>query len=176
MRELLTSVVSLALGVLACSAASAADNGVADKPYMGWSSWSCFAKDVDEAKIVAQADAMADKLKKYGYTYINIDAGWHNDKDFDEHGRRLVDAKKFPHGIPWLADYVHGKGLKLGLYVEPGMPIVAYNQNGVILGTNIHIADITDATQSGNTLHKNFYKIDFTKPGAKNGSAAAPIC
>jgi hypothetical protein len=147
--------------------AGAADNGIADMPYMGWSSWSCFQKNFDEQKIIAQVDVMADKLKKYGFTYINIDAGWHNDKDFDEHGRRLPDAKKFPQGIQHLADYVHSKGLKLGLYIEPGMPVEAYNQNGVVLGTDIHIAGFTDATQQANTLDRNFYRIDFKKPGAK---------
>jgi hypothetical protein len=164
MRALATILLAAVLSTAIC--ARAADNGIADKPYMGWSSWSSLRKDFDEGKIVAEADVMADKLKKYGYTYIDLDAGWHNDQDFDENGRRLPDATKFPHGIKWLADYVHSKGLKFGLYVEPGMPIVAYNKNGIIAGTNIHIADITDATQNGNTLRKNFYKIDFTKSGS----------
>src|SRR5262245_41790006 len=131
----------IAVALFACLhlQARADDNGIANKPYMGWSSWSFYSKGFDEAAIVAQADVMAAKLKKYGYTYINIDAGWHNDKDFDEHGRRLFDAEKFPHGIKWLSDYVHSKGLKFGLYIEPGMPAEAFNQNGAILGTNIRI-------------------------------------
>ena len=162
-----SSILLLVCVVLACMPARGADNGLGDKPYMGWSSWSCFSKKFDEAAIVAQADVMADKLKKYGYTYINIDAGWHNDKDFDEHGRRLPDASKFPHGIKWLADYVHSKGLKFGLYIEPGMPVEAFNKNGTILVTDISIADITDASTMGNTLGKNFYRIDFTRPGAE---------
>ena len=84
-----SSILLLMCVALACLPARGADNSLGDKPYMGWSSWSFYTKKFDEAAIVAQADVMADKLKKFGYTYINIDAGWHNDKDFDEHGRRL---------------------------------------------------------------------------------------
>jgi len=178
MRRQLTTIVVCLIGVLVHRPALGADDQLADKPYMGWSSWSFYAKKFDEAAIVAQADVMSSKLKKYGYTYINIDAGWHNDKDFDEHGRRLFDKTKFPHGIKWLSDYVHGKGLKFGLYIEPGMPEEAFNQNGTILGTNIRIADITDSTQQANTLGKKFYRIDFTRPGAKEWlqSSADLLC
>jgi len=144
------------------------DNGLAQKPYMGWSSWSYLKKDkLNEEAVMAQADVMAEKLKKYGYTYINIDAGWHNDKDFDANGRRMCDSSKFPRGMKFIGDYLHSKGLKFGLYIEPGMPVEAYNQNGTILGTNIRVQEITDATQFANTLGKNFYRIDFSKPGAR---------
>ncbi len=164
MKRIILTILLCAFSSLFQSGVQAADNGIADRPYMGWSSWSLYSKNINEAKIMAQADAMAKRLKQFGYEYINLDAGW--TKSFDEHGRRVFDPQKFPHGIKWLADYVHQKGLKIGLYMEPGVPEEVLKENGLILGTDLHIADITDKTQLGNTLKSGFYKMDFSKPGA----------
>ena len=54
------------------------------KPYMGWSSWSFYQNTVTEAAVKAQADVVADKLKPFGYVYVNVDDSWQ--KGFDEHG------------------------------------------------------------------------------------------
>jgi hypothetical protein len=144
----------------------AADNGLGDRPFMGWSSWSGFRKGFNEDAIAAQADVMAERLKPFGYTYINVDAGWNNENDFDANGRRLPDVKKFPKGIKWLADHIHAKGLKFGVYIEPGLPINAYKENGTVLGTEYRIASIAPTTQPANTLGRSFVRIDFTRAGA----------
>jgi len=93
------------------------DNGLARTPPMGWNSWNKFAGRVDDASVRSIADAMATNgMKAAGYTYINIDDTWEGTRD--AHGNILTN-KKFPD-MKALADYVHSKGLKLGIYSSPG--------------------------------------------------------
>ena len=88
-------------------------------PQMGWSSWNNFQGNINEDIIKSIADAMvASGLKDAGYTYINIDDCWHGKRDAD--GFIQADPKHFPHGIKALADYVHSRGLKLGIYSDAG--------------------------------------------------------
>jgi hypothetical protein len=161
-------VFALILAVLAAVfpvLAAAANNGLGQTPYMGWSSWSSFHKSITESLIRSEADAMAAQLKPFGYTYINMDSGW-TTKNFDSNGRPTWDASKFPSGIPALADYVHSKGLKLGIYLKPGLSTTVLAANSVILGTNIHVKDIAIPSVPGDTETGDSVKIDFTKPGA----------
>jgi alpha-galactosidase len=144
--------------------AAAADNGLGQTPYMGWSSWSCFEKNFDEYKIQAMADCLASRLKQSGYVYINVDAGWTD--HCDEYGRSQPDPAKFPHGLAALIDYVHSKGLKFGLYSQPGIPQAAWDANCQILGTSYHLHDVGDPSRMANTLGKGFVFLDVTKPGA----------
>jgi alpha-galactosidase len=93
--------------------------GLALTPPMGWNSWNKFACNVDENMIKQMADAMVSTgMKDAGYTYINIDDCWHGDRDAQ--GFIQPDAKRFPSGMKALADYVHSKGLKLGIYSDAG--------------------------------------------------------
>ncbi len=88
-------------------------------PPMGWNSWNRFACDVNEQVIRDAAEAMATNgMKDAGYQYINIDDCWQGERDAE--GFIQADAKKFPSGIKALADYVHSKGLKLGIYSDAG--------------------------------------------------------
>lgn len=88
-------------------------------PPMGWNSWNKFACNVDEKLIKEVADAMVSSgMKDAGYTYINIDDCWHGDRD--EQGFIHPDPKRFPSGMKALADYVHSKGLKFGVYSDAG--------------------------------------------------------
>ena len=85
-------------------------------PPMGWNSWNVYAADVTEDIIIKIADAMAaNGMADLGYQYINIDDFWHANQR-EASGKPKVDSLKFPHGMKWLADYVHAKGLKLGIY------------------------------------------------------------
>ena len=94
-----------------------ADNGLARTPPMGWNSWNKFAGKVDDAAVRGMADAMAaNGMKEAGYQYINIDDTWEAGRD--EHGN-ITTNKKFPN-MKGLADYVHSKGLKIGIYSSPG--------------------------------------------------------
>ncbi len=92
-------------------------NGLAKTPPMGWNSWNKFAGRVDDAAVRGMADAMASNgMKEAGYTYINIDDTWEGERDAKGN---ITTNKKFPD-MKALADYVHSKGLKLGIYSSPG--------------------------------------------------------
>lgn len=89
-------------------------------PPMGWNSWNVFTNTLDEKMVIEMADAMVSTgMRDLGYQYINMDDYWH-DTARNADGAPLADPKKFPHGIKWLADYVHTKGLKLGIYSDAG--------------------------------------------------------
>ena len=93
--------------------------GLADTPQMGWNSWNKFACDISEQMIREQADAMVKNgMRDAGYTYLNIDDCWHGKRDAN--GNIQADPVRFPSGIKALADYVHARGLKLGIYSDAG--------------------------------------------------------
>ena len=85
-------------------------------PVMGWNSWNTFGEKVCDSLIRQETDAIVENgLDKLGYEYVVIDDCWCL-KERDEHGRLVPDPIKFPYGIKALADYVHSRGLKLGIY------------------------------------------------------------
>jgi alpha-galactosidase len=99
--------------------ASPNDNGLAQTPPMGWNSWNRFGCDVSESLIKSVADAMATSgLKDSGYQYVVIDDCWQIKRDGA--GNIVADPNRFPSGIKSLADYVHSKGLKFGIYSDAG--------------------------------------------------------
>ena len=102
------------------SPARALDNGLAKTPPMGWNSWNKFACDGLNEKVVREsADTIASNgMKEAGYQYVNLDDCWQSSRDAD--GNIVVDSAHFPSGIKALADYVHSKGLKFGLYSDAG--------------------------------------------------------
>jgi alpha-galactosidase len=90
---------------------------VAQTPPMGWNSWNYFANKVDDKGVRAAADQIvASGMKDAGYVYVNIDDTWEGDRDANG---ELHSNSKFPD-MKALADYVHSKGLKLGIYSSPG--------------------------------------------------------
>lgn len=85
-------------------------------PPLGWNTWNTFGPDINEALILEATDAMVESgLKDAGYEYIVIDDIW-SLKERDEKGRLVPDPEKFPHGMKYIADYIHSKGLKFGMY------------------------------------------------------------
>ena len=118
--------VVLTATLMSTSAPAHAKSDFSVKPFMGWSSWSVQSsshpdygtKWLTEDHIKNTADAMAANLKRAGYTNINLDAGWNANWDWefrtDANGIPEADPERFPNGIASLADYVHGKGLKIG--------------------------------------------------------------
>ena len=93
------------------------DNGLARTPPMGWNSWNKFANGIDDTTVRGIADAMAvNGMRDAGYIYVNIDDTWEGERD--AHGN-IQPNQKFPD-MKGLADYVHSKGLKLGIYSSPG--------------------------------------------------------
>ncbi|WP_129780640.1 glycoside hydrolase family 27 protein [Peristeroidobacter soli] len=94
-----------------------APDGQAKAPPMGWSSWNKFAEHIDDATVRAMADYLASSgLRDAGYIHVNIDDGWQGRRDSSG---VLQPNEKFPD-MKALADYVHSRGLKLGIYSSPG--------------------------------------------------------
>jgi alpha-galactosidase len=99
---------------------------LASTPPMGWNSWNVYGDAIDEQKILGIADAMVDSgMRDVGWEYVMLDDGWQKVR-----GSRFLhdldyDPEKFPRGIRFLADYVHDRGMKLGIYSGPGVETCA---------------------------------------------------
>ncbi|QQZ58671.1 glycoside hydrolase family 27 protein [Paenibacillus sonchi] len=153
--------------------AEAADKSLAQKPYMGWSSYSMQVYDpsgswISAESIKKQSDAMHEKLQKHGYEYINIDAGWNG--GMDEYGRPLPNTERYPDGFQEVIDYVHNNGQKIGIYLIPGLSIEAYNNDLEIYGTNgeCRVRDIAvQPLKIMDYWNSYTYKIDFSNPCAQ---------
>ena len=89
-------------------------------PPMGWASWNSFAAKINYTVIKGQADAMVSSgLKAAGYQFVNIDEGWWQGTR-DSSGNITVDSTDWPGGMQAIADYIHGLGLKAGIYSDAG--------------------------------------------------------
>ena len=118
MNGLRLPVVGVAFLWLA--SAASAQQGLAPTPPMGWNSWNKFGCRIDEALIRETADAMvASGMRDAGYRYVNIDDCWEASAR-DANGDLTTDTARFPGGMKALADYVHSKGLKIGIYSSAG--------------------------------------------------------
>jgi hypothetical protein len=174
-RKYAFSLLLAASGLLAPHwSAQAQVNGVGQKPYLGWSTFSeqtINGSFLTQANIQAQSDALAASgLQQHGFRYINIDSGWMS--TFDANGRPIPAAPNFPD-IKALIDHIHANGQKAGIYWIPGTEQPAVNGNFPILGTPYTTQQIvaiplaqgnTFAAAPPNPFHD---KIDFTKPGAQ---------
>jgi alpha-galactosidase len=148
------------------------DNGLAQRPLLGWSSWSSIGASVTASKIKAQAQVLARTLKSHGYIYVNLDDYWYLNPitTVDQFGRWVADPKKFPEGIDGLSRYVHSLGLKFGIYLTPGIPVAAVKQDTPIEGTKYHAQDIADTGRYETSFsfgNKMQYFINYSKPGAQ---------
>ncbi|MCX4815866.1 alpha-galactosidase [Streptomyces sp. NBC_01239] len=166
------------------AATPAADTSapVAAKPFMGWSSWSMQSSKypglnpdgdysyLTEANVTKQTDALASKLKKYGYNYVNIDAGWWRDNawtpEYDQYGRQKADPKRFPSGMKAVADRIHSKGLKAGIYLPAGLEKEAYNDGKTPIwnAAGCTTADIVYSDLRTTNGWDSSYKLDFSRP------------
>jgi alpha-galactosidase len=120
---ILTAVLILPFppGVQNVNNAQALSNNLGLTPPMGWNSWNIFGGNIDENKIKQIADAMVTSgMKDAGYEYVNLDDNWMANPARDANGYLIPDSKRFPNGIKALADYVHSKGLKFGIYGDRG--------------------------------------------------------
>ena len=108
------------VGLATQSPALALNNGLALTPPMGWNDWNSFGCNVNEQLVEQTADIIVSSgMKAAGYQYVNIDDCWMASAR-DSGGHLVPDPVKFPHGISGVASYVHGKGLKLGIYESAG--------------------------------------------------------
>jgi len=116
----LTLGAAAAVATVTATPAAALDNGLALTPPMGFNDWNAFGCNVDEQLIEQTADFFVSSgLKAAGYEYVNIDDCW-LERQRSADGHLVPDPVKFPDGIKGTADYVHSKGLKLGIYEDAG--------------------------------------------------------
>src|SRR2546421_4360317 len=114
-----TSVCLTVVCALIVIEARALDNGLARTPPMGWNSWNKFGCNVSEQLIKEVADALVSTgMRDAGYQYVVIDDCWQVGRD--PQGNIIADTQRFPSGMKALADYVHAKGLKFGIYSDAG--------------------------------------------------------
>ncbi|MDB5158546.1 MAG: glycoside hydrolase family 27 protein [Mucilaginibacter sp.] len=113
-------IIALAFIASICFAAKAQDKLITSTPPMGWMSWFPFIDKINEKKIMEVADAMVKSgLRDAGYKLLQLDDGWMAAKR-DKEGRQYADTSRFPHGMKYLADYLHARGLKIGIYSSSG--------------------------------------------------------
>jgi alpha-galactosidase len=106
--------------VLFASVAVALDNGLGLTPQMGWNSWNHFGCSINETLIKQTADAfISTGLHTHGYVYVNLDDCWEAPQR-DSNGNLYGNPTTFPNGMKSLGDYIHGKGLKYGIYSDAG--------------------------------------------------------
>jgi alpha-galactosidase len=138
-------------------------NSLAPTPPMGWNSWNKFGCNVSEDLIKSVADAVATNgMKDAGYQYIVIDDCWQVSRDVD--GNIVADAQRFPSGIKALADYVHTKGLRFGIYSDAGTKTCAGRP-----GSQGH--EYQDALQYAK-WGVDYLKYDWCNTGTRNGEEA----
>ncbi|MEU3059719.1 ricin-type beta-trefoil lectin domain protein [Streptomyces subrutilus] len=164
LRTTLPCLTAAALFALALAPAPAAaeptatsDTPLALTPPMGWNNWAHYMCDIDEAKVVANADALVSSgLAAKGYDTVTVDDCWMT-RSRDADGALVVDREKFPHGMEWLGDRLHAKGLKFGIYQDAGhLTCEKYPGSGAPLGGGPdHYAQ--DARQFAS------WRVDFVK-------------
>ncbi len=158
------AAAGLALFLLVASGPGRAlENGLARTPPMGWNSWNKFGCQVNERVVREAADAMAaNGMRDAGYRYIVIDDCWQVDRD--SQGNIIVDAKAFPGGIRALADYVHERGLKFGIYSDAGTKTCAGRPGSWGY-------EFQDARQYA-AWGVDYLKYDWCNNGGQNSTAA----
>jgi Alpha galactosidase A/Alpha galactosidase C-terminal beta sandwich domain len=177
---LLLAALVVLLGVPALAAAELnPPPGTDVSPVLGYSTWSFLRLNVSAEKDEAEARALSDSgLEQLGYDYLNQDDGWYvcpgpKGPSVDTYGRWVTNAHLFPpgpdgeNGITALADYVHGLGLKFGIYVTPGISKQAVAENTPILGTGHTADEIATKRRENNYNCGGMVGIDYSRPGAQ---------
>ncbi len=145
---------------------AAVDAGLAMTPPMGWNSWNKFGCNVDEKLIRDTADAMVSSgMRDAGYKFLVIDDCWHGQRD--AHGDIQPDPQRFPSGIKALADYVHSKGLKFGIYSDAGVKTCAGRPGS----RGYEFQDAAQYAKWG----VDYLKYDWCNTSTQNGPASYAI-
>ncbi|MER7272178.1 cellulose binding domain-containing protein [Micromonospora carbonacea] len=164
-------LVGAAVGMYA-PAGQALENGVARTPPMGWNSWNTFGCNINEALIRQMADAIVSTgMRDLGYQYVVVDDCWFN-PNRDSAGNLQGDPGRFPSGMKALGDYIHGKGLKFGIYQVPVDKTCAQYFGGYPGATGSRGHEVQDARQFA-AWGVDFLKYDWCSPeGSINDQVA----
>lgn len=131
-------------------------------PVMGWASWNNYRININQGIIKAQADAMVNRgLNEAGYSYINIDDGFFGGRD--AYGNLLSHPTRFPDGMKAMADYIHSKGLKAGIYSDAGINTCAsyWDKDTIGVGMGLWGHDSHDLKRFLNEWDFDFIKVDW---------------
>lgn len=164
MKKISALFVALAISIFAFAQ---------NPPLMGWSSWNTYGFQINDSVIKAQADAMV-ALGFYdcGYNHINIDDGFFGGRDAD--GNLLIHPTRFPDGLRPLVDYIHGKGLKAGIYSDAGRNTCASfwgePKDEAGIGVGLYGHDTEDMNLFFNELDFDFIKVDYCGADAGNNA------
>ena len=132
-------------------------------PTMGWSSWNTYRVNINDALIRKQADAMVSKgLKDVGFDHINIDDGFFGGRNTTT-GELIVHKTRFPNGLKSVADYIHSKGLKAGIYSDAGANTCGNYYNGDTQSVNVGFYNYDDHDANFYFIECgfDFVKVDF---------------
>jgi hypothetical protein len=183
-RRNLYALIALAAAVSGIAVAQQQQQ-LAPTPPMGWNSWDSYGPAIREDEVKANIDAMAARLKQFGWQYVVVDIEWYQPDahahgyiargkvTMDPFGRFVPSPNRFPsaangNGFKALADYAHSKGLKFGIHIMRGIPREAVDRNLPIEGSKYHAADVADKV---NICHwagmEDMYGVDMSKPGAQ---------
>jgi len=169
LRTMLAAAVLLLAGmitVITMPAAQALENGVARTPPMGWNTWNTFGCNISESLIRQMADSMVSSgMRDAGYQYVVVDDCWFN-SNRDSSGNLQGDPTRFPSGMKALGDYLHGKGLKFGIYQVPVDKTCAQYFGSYPGATGSQGHETQDARQFAN-WGVDYLKYDWCSP---NGS------
>lgn len=132
-------------------------------PTMGWSSWNTYGVNISESIIKRQANYMVSKgLLAVGFDHINIDDGYFGGRDSID-GHLLIHSQRFPHGLKPVVDFIHGKGLKAGIYSDAGRNTCGsmFNGDATGKGVGLYEHDQQDADFFFKDCGFDFIKVDF---------------
>jgi len=154
-------------------------------PPMGWNSFDSYGVYLHEQATLANLEAMAEKLKPFGYEYFVIDNGWFgeytiqpgtvyaaekhaHDVNINEYGHFIPSKVYFPNGFKALVERCHELGLKFGVHLMRGIPRKAYDLDLPIKGTSYSARDIANTNPKFNCKWCKYnYGVDMNKPGAQ---------
>lgn len=161
MKPVITS-----LATLLCAASLMAQEGGFAPPVMGWSSWNTYHVNISDSLIRTQADAVVRLgLRELGYDHVNIDDGFFGWRDST--GLMHPHPERFPDGMKVVADYIHSKGLKAGIYSDAGANTCGskYDNDENGFGAGLYGHEEQDARLYFNTWGFDFIKIDYCGAG-----------
>ena len=161
------------LSLLAVSAGCFASANAQQPPIMGWSSWNTYGFQINDSLVRTQVDAMVSLgFFDKGYKYINIDDGFFGGRDNE--GKLLIHPTRFPNGLRPLVNYIHGKGLKAGIYSDAGRNTCASfwgNPKDTIgIGVGLYGHDAEDMALYFDDLDFDFIKVDYCGADAGNNA------
>jgi alpha-galactosidase len=153
---------ALLIGCNAYKPLNKTEDALLAPPLMGWASWNNYRVNINEEIIKSQADALVElNLTEYGYNHINIDDGFFGGRDAS--GKINAHKERFPSGMKQMADYIHSKGLKAGIYSDAGINTCAsyWDKDTIGVGMGLYGHEAQDLNTFLKEWDFDFLKVDW---------------